>query len=195
MFKEIPKIKIILFLILNSFLIYPTSIVFGIENYKKNSNVFQIKNLNQINKQNDLSKKLLNRKTKLSYNTVTNKILERARGSLDKNKYQKAIELYEKYIFKVKKVFGEESSHLIHPLNELAIAYDEIGKPNIALRNYLKAIEINTKFNGEINEDNGIFYENIGILNWNLNKYSDAEKNFKKSIEIYGKIYKKQKLN
>ena len=99
----------------------------------------------------------------------------------DKGKFEESAELYKKYINKVKKNFGPESSHLIDPTNELAITYAELNKPDLAIENYLKAIYINTNLNGEFNENNGIFYENLSITNWEVNKYSAAVKNIKRS--------------
>ena len=173
--KEVKKFKILSILLINILLISTIPKVYG------------------LNKQNFLFFDL-DKKNFLSYNNLTFKILERARFLFDKGKFEESAELYKKYINKVKKIFGPESSHLIDPTNELAITYAELNKPDLAIENYLKAIYINTNLNGEFNENNGIFYENLSITNWEVNKYSAAEKNIKRSIKIYEKIYKDKQI-
>ena len=153
MIKEVKKFKILSILLINILLISTIPKVYG------------------LNKQNFLFFDL-DKKNFLSYNNLTFKILERARFLFDKGKFEESAELYKKYINKVKKIFGPESSHLIDPTNELAITYAELNKPDLAIENYLKAIYINTNLNGEFNENNGIFYENLSITNWEVNKYS-----------------------
>ena len=175
MIKEVQKLKILSILLINILLISTIPKVYS------------------LNKQTFLFFDL-DKKNFLSYNKPTFKILERARFLFDRGKFEESAELYKKYITKVEKTFGPESSHLIDPTNELAITYAELNKPDLAEEKYLKAIDINTNLNGELNENNGIFYENLSISNWEVNKYYAAEKNIKRSIEIYEKIYKDKQI-
>ncbi len=102
MIKEVKKFKILSILLINILLISTIPKVYG------------------LNQQNFLFFDL-DKKNFLSYNNLTFKILERARFLFDKGKFEESAELYKKYINKVKKIFGPESSHLIDPTNELAI--------------------------------------------------------------------------
>ena len=133
---------------------------------------------------------------------------------LDIGKYEKALENYNKAI----KEYSLEGAAFYNR----GIAYRELGKPKEAIKDYLKAIKLNSEVGGQwaynnialayedlgdyknakkyidmavkINPKEGLFLENRGWYNIELENFRQAVKDYEKAGEMYLKYKKKTRM-
>ena len=133
---------------------------------------------------------------------------------LNKGEYEKAI----KYLNKAIKEYSLEGDAFYNR----GIAYRELGKPEEAIKDYLKAIKLDSELGGQwaynnialayddlgdyknakkyidmaviINPKEGLFLENRGSYNFELENFKQAVKDYEKAGEMYLKYKNKTRM-